>query len=405
MLENMRKIDWSALEAATGSAQAVPALIHDLTSDDPDVAEEALLGLSASIWEHGIVFDSTSAAVPFLIELLQRDAAHDPAGVLDLLAQIAESRDVQEVSLPPSHEYQFMPEGGEDYEKDEEEMAWSQQAYDAVAAGMAIYRKLLLNDEPTVRTSAAALLELFPVASRENAAALKQALEVEDDIAAMTDLMLSLRDVLASALMLDDEKSGYIAFFQSIYDDETDATLRLGAAISIAKLAPERLTADMRDLIADAVIDPLPYSEYVTDTLENPVHEALAALVALPPDLGTPLLLRAVRETGDPANARGVALQLLKGAFGQAPLDGYMRKIQRIRSRVSVTIYTPEDEDTELPPLQTALTPDQRAAAEAILDSDAYWVSPTNLLRIFGLPTQRKQLLAYLDDPAAYQEA
>lgn len=282
-------------------------------------------------------------------------------------------------------------------------MRWSEQAYDAVAVGMATYRQLLLNDDPTVRTSAAALLELFPVASRENAAALREALEVEDDIAAMTDLMLSLRDVLASSLMLADEKQGYVQFFERIFADETDLTLRLGAAISIAQLSPDSLNAAMRDMITESVIDPLPYSEYVTDTLENPVHEALATLAALPPDVGAPLMLRAMRAAGDPANARGLALNLLKASFGQEPLDGYMRTVQRIRSRMVAEVYTPEDDEITPPPLRSALTPEQRAAAEAILDSDAYWVSPTNLLAIFGLPTQRNQLLTYLDDPSAYQ--
>ncbi|MDX2141590.1 MAG: hypothetical protein SF123_26115, partial [Chloroflexota bacterium] len=249
MLEGLKKIDWAKMEIASGSAASVPNMIRDLVNDDPDVAQEALIALSTNICELGIVFDSSIAAIPFLIEILNSDSAHDPAGILDLLAALAESKDITEVTLPPTHEYQFMPEAGEDYAKDEEEMAWSHQCYDAVAKGMTTYRGLLMYDEPTVRTSAAAILELFPAAARENAVALQQAIEVEDDIPAMTDLMLSLRDILTNAELNADEKATYVSFFRDIFNDEEDVVLRLAAAIAIARLDSAAATAPVRDLI------------------------------------------------------------------------------------------------------------------------------------------------------------
>jgi hypothetical protein len=402
MLEGLKKIDWTKMEIASGSAAPVPAMIRDLVNDDPDAAQEALIALSTSICELGIVFDSSIAAIPFLIEILNSDSAHDPAGILDLLAALAESKDISEVTLPPTHEYQFMPEAGEDYAKDEEEMAWSQQCYDAVAKGMTTYRGLLMYDEPTVRTSAAAMLELFPAAARENAAALQKAIEVEDDIPAMTDLMLSLRDILANAELSADEKATYVSFFRDIFNDEEDVVLRLAGAIALARLDSAAATPPVRDLILDAVINPSAYSAYVGETVENPVHEALQTLVQLPEAERQPFMTRALTETQDPANARSLALTLLVSAFGAEPVKALLERPKRSSALARLAKMQEEQPDV---PLRTTLTDEQRDIAALILNSDAFWSTPSQLLYLFGLPPTRNDLLAYLEDPAAFARA
>ena len=401
MLENLRKINWSQLEIASGPAAAVPNMIEDLMDEDPDVIQEALIALSTNIWEHGIVFDATIAAIPFLIELLDEDATDDPAGILDLLAQIAESRDLEEVMLPPAHEYQFMPEEGEAYVKDEQEMEWSRDAYEAVGKGLPVYRQLLNDGDPLVRTSAAALLEQFPIGAKDSAAALREAIDQEDDIPTMTDMMLSLRDLLSAAVMLDDDRATYRDFFATIFQDETDPALRLGAAITIAQLNADALTQDMVDVITDAVRDPLSYSEHVEDTLENPVHEALSVLLPLAPEQRTEAVLKAMRDTQDVANARSLALAALVEVFGGEPLEGRTPLRQVQPGGVSVIYTAPPDTEDNVP-LRTSLTDKQRLAVETILDNDAFWLVTSNLLTVFGLPEARRDLLEYLDDPAAY---
>jgi len=401
MLENLSKVNWSELEIASGSAETVPNMIKDLTDDDPDVIQDALIALSMNIWEHGIIFDATIAAIPFLIELLDADATDDPAGVLDLLAQIAESRDLEEVMLPPAHEYQFMPEEGEVYTKDEQEMQWSRDAYDAVGKGLPVYRQLLNDADPLVRTSAAALLQQFPIGAKDSAAALRDAIDQEDDIPTMTDMMMSLRDLLTSAVMVDEERKTYQDFYASIFEDETDPALRLGAAVAIAQLNAQALSQDMIDLITDAVITPATYAEYVEDTLENPVHEALPVLLQLEPEQRTEPMLKAMRQTGDVANARSLAVATLVDAFGEEPLEGRVAQRQVQPGGVAV-IYAAPPGMNDIVPLRTSLTDKQRAAVETILENDAFWVVVSNLLTVYGLPQQRHDLLNYLDDPEAF---
>jgi hypothetical protein len=400
MLEGMRKIQWAELETASGNGTGVPDMIRDLTHNDPDVAEEALLALSSTIWEHGIVFDATIHAIPFLIEILAANAAADPAGVIDLLEQIATSRDIEEVNLPPAHEYQFMPEESEDYTKDEQEMQWSREAYDAVALGMAQYRRLLHDDDPVTRASTAQLVRLFPAAARENAAAVRDAIDVEEDIPALTDLMLCLRDILSGAVMLDTERSEYITYYGALFEAEEDPVLRLAAAVSVAKLAPTALTADMREVMIDGVIKPQSYAAYLTDTLENPVHQVLDTLQQLDSNDRTPLMLRALRETRSSGNAQSIALTLLVETFGQEPLQNYVRKRQHLlrgTQRINADLFMPIDGEENEVTLREQLDAPAGELADAVLNSDAFWASPTNMLMVFGLPADRQSLMDYLE--------
>jgi hypothetical protein len=406
MLENMRKIDWAELEISSGDAARVPKLIEDLTSDDEDLFEESMLALSTNLCEHGIVFDGTIAAIPFLIELLEEDAALDPAAVIDLLAQIAESKDITDLLLPPVHDYAFMQDEGEPYTKDEQEMQWSRDAYDAIAKGLPIYRRLLRDEDPLVRTSAAALIELYPSEAAENARALRTSIDEEEDIPAMTDLMLSLRDILSSAHLSETEQTPYVEFFAALFANETDPTLRLAAAISVARLNADRLSDDMLNVIADALSNPAPYSTYMEDTLENPIHEAMLTLLELPAPRRRAPLMQCLRDTVDTINARNLALALFIEVFGTAPLEN-LKTVEpnRRTSRNWMGVVTDEasaqGEMVEIP-LRKELSDDQREALEVLIDSDAFWRAPGNLLYAFGLPTSRNLLLAYLDDPESF---
>jgi hypothetical protein len=323
-----------------------------------------------------------------------------------LLAQIARSRDMQEILLPPANDYEFIPSEPEEYVKDEEEMRWSQDAYDAISKGLPIFRRLLDDDDSLVRTSAAALLELYPSAAKDSAAAMKAAIEIEDDIPTMTDMMLSLRDLVSSAVMPEAERAEYTGFFAGLFQQETDPTLRLGAAISVARLQASALSKEMLDLITDAIADPVPYSDYIEDTLENPVHEALATLLEMPSEQRRPPMLAAMRVTQDVSNARNLALGLLIDAFGREPLQHIQIAQVRRQGRnwAGAVIEEVQAERGEMVPLRTALDAKQREAVEAIAEGDTFWVSPGNLLYFFGLPTSRRDILVFLDDPAAFPE-
>ncbi|GAA4589121.1 hypothetical protein BJY16_008787 [Actinoplanes octamycinicus] len=87
MLDDLAAVDWAGLDHARGSAEDVPALLRALAAGDA----EALTELYDTIWHEDRLFPATVAAVPFLIRILDAPAA-DTAGVLELLADLAEHR-------------------------------------------------------------------------------------------------------------------------------------------------------------------------------------------------------------------------------------------------------------------------------------------------------------------------
>src|SRR5688500_16162970 len=84
-------VDWGRMSHAYGRALDVPIDLRRLASSDADVRANALWQLGGSIYHQGDVFDSTAAAVPFLVALAANAALTNRADILDFLAEIAAS--------------------------------------------------------------------------------------------------------------------------------------------------------------------------------------------------------------------------------------------------------------------------------------------------------------------------
>ncbi len=90
-LENLTDIAWSQLQCAYGPADAVPELLGDVASGDPDRQAAALSELWANVCHQGTVYNCTPRIVPFLAALVARDQLRDAirAELALLLASIA----------------------------------------------------------------------------------------------------------------------------------------------------------------------------------------------------------------------------------------------------------------------------------------------------------------------------
>lgn len=90
-LENLTGIAWSQLHCAYGPADAVPGLLRDVASGDPDRQAAALPELWGNVCHQGTVYDCTPRIVPFLAALVARDQLPDAirAELAMLLASIA----------------------------------------------------------------------------------------------------------------------------------------------------------------------------------------------------------------------------------------------------------------------------------------------------------------------------
>ena len=82
MLEGLDTIDWSSLTHAYGPATDVPELLRSLLSEDAEVRMQACADLHEKIWHQGHVYSASSAAIPFLFELLTSPGQHDPGSAV-----------------------------------------------------------------------------------------------------------------------------------------------------------------------------------------------------------------------------------------------------------------------------------------------------------------------------------
>jgi hypothetical protein len=90
MFEGIDDIDWGSLGHAYGSAENVPDWIRGLADPDPAVREESLDALHGAVHHQGDVYDSTLAAVPFVLEALTTAGLGGRAGIAAWLAGVAD---------------------------------------------------------------------------------------------------------------------------------------------------------------------------------------------------------------------------------------------------------------------------------------------------------------------------
>ncbi|GIJ45585.1 hypothetical protein Val02_24710 [Virgisporangium aliadipatigenens] len=90
MFIGLDDVDWRALRHAYGSAEAVPAWVRGLVDPDPAVREESLDAMYGAVHHQGDVYDSTVAAVPYLIEALTAPHLPGREGIAALLTSITD---------------------------------------------------------------------------------------------------------------------------------------------------------------------------------------------------------------------------------------------------------------------------------------------------------------------------
>jgi hypothetical protein len=196
----MDEIDWGVLEHAYGPAKDVPESIRALASPDADEREKARHTLYGNIFHQGTRYQATAYAVPFLLELLAEPATPDRAELAHLLTMLAVGYDEQWLpdtfpvercradavggqellrAAPPVVD-EWAEDDGEDEDDEDEEDRYSYYeslsdedasalysyvvlaAYDAVRAGVPLFRSLVADDDPALRTAAAYALAWFP---------------------------------------------------------------------------------------------------------------------------------------------------------------------------------------------------------------------------------------------------
>ncbi|TDC40578.1 hypothetical protein E1211_00215 [Micromonospora sp. 15K316] len=209
MLDGLDDIGWRRLGHAYGAADDVPDLIRALRSADPAARDDALGTLYTTVFHQGSRYEASAYAVPFLLELLSDPATPDRPAILALVTSLAIGYD--EAVLPdgfPIGSYRRAAEGGRDLlaakpapwsgehqatkeyveytyveslDAADQARLWAYvdvAVYDAARAGVPLFRHLLADPDPWVRTGAAYALAWFPEEAAGSVAALARATDV-----------------------------------------------------------------------------------------------------------------------------------------------------------------------------------------------------------------------------------
>jgi HEAT repeat protein len=254
VLEGLSQVPWAALEHAYGSASDVPDLIRALRSPDPEVRKNARWHLYGNIFHQGTRYEASAYAAPFLLELLADPTTPDRDELLGLLTLLAIGYD--EAWLPngfPVASYRQRAAGGEqilraapaptgdedddsryeyveslDEHQQEQMFAHVELAvYDAVRAGVPLFRTLLTDENPGMRVAAAYALAWFSEDVVDTSPALVSAAgDPHPTVAATALVALGLVDTR-------DEAARRI--IEAALADDREV-VRWGAAVALARL-------------------------------------------------------------------------------------------------------------------------------------------------------------------------
>ncbi|MFI9642709.1 hypothetical protein ACIG87_22055 [Micromonospora sp. NPDC051925] len=407
MLNGIDEIDWSRLSHAYGPADDVPAQLRALASADPAVRGRALHDLYGNIFHQGTRYEATAYAVPFLLELLADPVTPEPSEVLALLVALAVGYD--ESWLPdnlPVAELRRVAAGGAallaaaphpgDPEFDDNEgdyvyvgsLSTADQerlyahieltAYDAVRAGVPLFRELSTRPDPALRVDAAHALAWFPEDAAGSVPALTALIDAAPDAAQTAQEQAVVAGTAAVALGLLG-----VAPDPALLTDARPV-VRWGAAVGRARVlgpAADRATVDELMTWAAGRGERVEGVPFLDGDLAGHAGLALRQLGTDHAGAGFEVLLGRIPSVSG-TEALPVVAQALTMAFPDGPLPA----------------ATPA----------TDLTDRQRRLAETLAGSPDSWLIGTRnfgnfsqLVASRGLPGDPATLRAYLDDGSA----
>ncbi len=222
-MEKLNQVPWKQLTHAYGSAEDVPELLLALRTARPDAPSDEnspLWCLFGNIWHQGTVYEATSYAVPFLLELASDAGTPDRIGILALLAEIAKS------GLYASEDAEAV------------------RAHNAVGAGFALL-VTIADEKGAVALAAVHVLAQLPEFVTEVGPLLRRLFDAESSTLQRSGLLLLLGD-------LGDKSDEALSVLTKAVND-SDVTLRQAAVVSIARLKPNPLPPGAEYAILEAL--------------------------------------------------------------------------------------------------------------------------------------------------------
>lgn len=267
MLEGLDDVPWERLTHAYGKATDVPDLLRALARGKRSALDE----FYGNIWHQGTVYEATSYAVPFLVEILTAPKA-DKEGILGLLSSIAWGSSYADV-------HQHFDIFAKQHDKEEldsiieKELRWVRAARDTVAAGAPTYTTLLTTGTPEVRKAAAQTIGASVDPSDPSVSALRECVVTDDDLHVRATAILALGRIGAVT------ESDF-----ATWRDLPEPLLRLLGAIVVAMTAArgKRAAADGGSPSDAAEDRPKDLPEDVIAVIERDAPLAATELTSLP---------------------------------------------------------------------------------------------------------------------------
>jgi len=253
VLEGLDAVEWDRLEHSRGIAGAeVPAYFRAILSADPSAGQTAVAALGDLLNHQLSVYEATVAAVPFLIELVASSLVQEREDILDLLSTIAHPHwwqrfegESEQPLVGDAWERPISPTSGTALQRVTVAKKQVEHAYNAVAAGLPVYLRLL-DEDPALRISALRVLSCFPRASDVVLPHIRSLLESAGDQSHINALVSSL-----ARFPIDDP--WYTAFCEQLIDYAPARETRLVAAIVQCRIAPNAPSPNAIALLAWAV--------------------------------------------------------------------------------------------------------------------------------------------------------
>lgn len=200
MWENLLRVDWGRLSHAYGWAHDVPRILLDMVSADEETRSAAWDNFWGVVNHQGDFYDSTVAAVPFLIDAAGRPETPGRVGLLDYCRErwlnAPEYGGDPILPEPPGGVDEPTPlrDGSEiaDQSPDESEEEFDVDSYRrmdlcawqtgrAILAGRPVFEDLLADPDRQVAAAAGTLLLIWPETRAVGKRALIRAIEDEPD--------------------------------------------------------------------------------------------------------------------------------------------------------------------------------------------------------------------------------
>jgi len=147
-LKDLGHVPWETIKDSSGSAEAIPVLLHDVACGDGPTARAALGDLRERICQYGFVVDqATAATVPFLWELARLPQVTCRVEIVHLLKNIADARQWENTASA----YPKLRNYPHDY------VGWERQARRAVRADRGALHQLLAEQDTELVEAASEL--------------------------------------------------------------------------------------------------------------------------------------------------------------------------------------------------------------------------------------------------------